>query len=219
MELFGYYKEAVDKRYALIAAGGDAPDDLMSAFITAESEGNKLTREEVVLFCITLVVAGAETTTYLLGNLVDVLVDDPALYDRLREDRTLVRPFIEESLRRDGPVQRLHRVCVKDTELGGAKIKAGDWVAIFHASANRDPAVWDKPNEFILNRPNIGKHATFGHGVHHCMGIGVARNEAASFVEGLLDRYTRIEPAGERRRQTGGLLNYGLETCPVRLVQ
>ena len=218
VELFSYYKEAVDRRYALIESGADAPDDLMSAFITAEADGGKLTREEVVLFCITLVVAGAETTVYLLGNLLDVLADDPALYAKLREDRTLIRPFIEESLRRDGPVQRLHRVCVKDVEIGGAKIKEGDWVAIFHASANRDPAVWENPNDFILNRPNIGKHATFGHGIHHCMGAGIARNEAATLIDGLLDRYKAIEPAGERVRQRGGLLNYGLETCPVRLV-
>lgn len=219
VELFTYYVNAVNERYADIESGKNVPDDLLSAFIKAEADGNKLTKDEVVRFCLTLVVAGAETTTYLLGNLIDVLIDEPVLYKQIREDRTLVRAFIEESLRRDGPPQRLFRVCAQDTELGGANIKAGDWVAIFFGSGNRDPEVWDAPDEFRLNRPNIGKHLTFGHGVHHCMGAGIARNEAAQLVNGILDRYSRLEAAGERRRQRGGLLNYGLDTCPVRFVR
>lgn len=218
IDLWNYYQSAVDERYTDIQAGKPVPDDLMSAFIQAEADGVSLTNEEVVRFCLTLVVAGAETTGYLLGNLIDVLVDDAELYDRLRSDRTLVRAFIEESLRRDGPVQRLHRVCTQDYELGGATIRAGDWVAIFHASANRDPAVFDRPNDFILKRPNMIKQATFGHGIHHCMGAGIARNEAAQMINSLLNRYSRIEPAGDRVRQRGGLLNYGLETCPINLV-
>ena len=216
VELWNYFQERVNERYRDIEVGKEVPDDLLSAFIQAEADGNVLTREEVVRFCLTLVVAGAETTTYLLGNLIDALVSEPGLYDQIHQNRTLVRPFIEESLRRDGPVQRLHRVCVQDTMIGETKISAGDWVAIFHASANRDPSIWDCPNDFVLKRPNIAKHATFGHGVHHCMGAGIARNEAAELINAILDRYSAIEPAGERRRQRGGLLNYGLETCPVR---
>lgn len=219
VELWMYFQERVNERYGEIEAGKPVPDDLMSAFIRAEADGQVLTREEVVRFCLTLVVAGAETTTYLLGNLIDALVSEPGLYDQIREDRTLVRAFIEESLRRDGPVQRLHRVCVQDTMIGETKIAAGDWVAIFHASANRDPSVWERPDAFILKRPNIAKHATFGHGVHHCMGAGIARNEAAELINAILDRYSAIETAGERRRQRGGLLNFGLETCPVRFVE
>ena len=191
----------------------------MSAFIQAEAEGKSLTKDEVIRFCLTLVVAGAETTGYLLGNLIDVLADRPDVFSLLKEDRTQIRAFIEESLRRDGPVQRLHRVCVQDYEIGGAQIKAGDWVAIFHASANRDPAVFENPNEFILGRPNMGKQMTFGHGIHHCMGSGIARAEATHLLNGILDRCTAIKPAGERKRQRGGLLNYGLETCPVEFVR
>lgn len=218
VELWQYYQDAVSQRYQDIERGADTPDDLMTAFIKAESEGQKLTREEVVRFCVTLVVAGAETTGYLLGNLIDVLVDEPHFFEQLASDRDLVRPFIEESIRRDGPIQRLHRECLEDTEISGTKIKAGEWVAIFFASGNRDPDVWESPDEFRLNRPNINRHLTFSHGIHHCMGTGVARNEASIMVNGLLDRYSRIEDNGPRVRQTGGLLNYGLETCPVRFV-
>lgn len=218
VELWNYYEAAVTERYEDIARGVEPPDDLMTAFIRAESEGQKLSREEVVRFCVTLVVAGAETTAYLLGNLIDVLVEEPHFFDALSAERSLVRPFIDESIRRDGPIQRLHRECVRDTELGGAHIRAGDWVAIFFASANRDPAMWDEPDRFILGRPNLNRQLTFSHGIHHCMGAGVARNEAKIMLNGLLDRYRGIEAAGERKRQTGGLLNYGLETCPIRFL-
>lgn len=219
VDLWSYFSAAVERRYDEITSGHTVPDDLMSAFIRAEADGNTLTKEEVVRFCLTLVVAGAETTGYLLGNLIDALVSETGLFEQVKADRTLVRPFIEESLRRDGPVQRLHRVCTQDTMIGDANIKAGDWVAVFHASANRDPEVFENPDEFVLKRPNVGKHTTFGHGIHHCMGAGIARNEAAQMINSILDRYSAIEAAGERKRQRGGLLNYGLETCPVRFVE
>lgn len=219
IDLWTYFSDAVDRRYAEIERGKSVPDDLTSAFIQAEEDGTSLTKEEVVRFCLTLVVAGAETTGYLLGNLIDALVSEDGLFEQIRADRTLVRPFIEESLRRDGPVQRLHRVCIQDTTIGEANIKAGDWVAVFHASANRDPDVFENPDELILRRANVGKHVTFGHGIHHCMGAGIARNEAAQMINSILDRYSNIEPAGERKRQRGGLLNFGLETCPIRFVE
>ena len=219
-DLFEYYTNKVAERYKFLADGGTPTDDLMTAFITAEAEGSKLTKEEVVLFCITLVVAGAETTGYLLGNLVATFVERPDLFAALKQDRSLVRPYIEESLRRDGPIQRLHRECVQDTEVAGQLIRAGEWVAVFFASANRDPAVFENPNEFILKRPNVGKHLTFSHGIHHCMGAGIARNEAEKMLNGILDRYSAVEAGdGPMVRQTGGLLNYGLHKCPVKFVE
>ncbi len=218
-EVAAYYGYAVAERYHDIGKGVTPPDDLMTAFIQAEHEGAKLTREEVTRFCITLVVAGAETTAYLLGNLVCTLATEPGFFSMLKEDRSLVRPFIEESLRRDGPPQRLFRIAKEDIDVGGAQVREGDWVAIFYAAANHDPEVFENPSQFILNRPNINKHLTFGHGIHHCMGAGIARVEADKMINGLLDRYSQIVPGTEEmRRQTGGLLNYGLERCPVRLV-
>ena len=215
-----YYTDAVSERYGEIERGRNVPDDLMTAFIQAEADGQKLSKEEVILFCITLVVAGAETTGYLLGNLVCALVEEPGLFDALKKDRSLVRPFIEESLRRDGPPQRLFRIATQDVSLGGVNISAGDWVALFYAAANRDPAVFPNPDAFILGRPNVGRQMTFGHGIHHCLGSGVARLEADRMVNGLLDKCSRIEAGrAPMKRQTGGLLNYGLESCPIVLVR
>lgn len=218
-ELAAYFSIAVDQRLTDLEAGNRVEDNLMTAFIQSEFEGERLTPEEVKRFCITLVVAAAETTVYFLGNLVATFLEQPELYALLRADRSLVRPFIEESLRRDGPPQRLFRVALEDCQVGEAQVRAGDWVALFFAAANRDPAVFERPDEFILNRPNIGKHLTFGHGIHSCMGSRVARMEADKLLNGLLDHFKAIEPGNSPpQRQTGGLLNYGLESLPVRLV-
>lgn len=215
-EIAQYYSDAVDQRIKDLEKGAPVPDDLMSAFILSEFQGNKLSLDEIKRFCVTLVVAGAETTVYFLGNLMAVFLEQPTLFQQLKEDRTLVRPFMEECLRRDGPPQRLFRVALEDYEVGGAKVKQGDWVAVFFAAANRDPSVFENPDEFILNRPNIKRHLTFGHGIHHCMGSSIARMEADKLLNGVLDHYSAIKPGATAPvRQNGGLLNYGLETCPV----
>ena len=218
LELFQYYTGKVAECYAAIERGETVPDTLMAAFIRAEDEGQQLSKEEVVLFCITLVVAGAETTTYLLGNLVSTLEEEPELFEQLKQDRSLIRPFIEESLRRDGPPQRLFRVATQDCEHGGVQIKEGQWVAFFMAAANRDPDMFEDPDKFILNRPNIGKHVTFGHGIHHCLGSAVARMEAEKMLDVILDNCSGIEAGSQaKKRQTGGLLTYGLQSLPVVL--
>ncbi len=219
LELMAYYSDAVDQRISDMSAGIDPPDDVMTAMLTTDYQGKKLSVDEVKRFCLTLVVAGAETTVYLLGNLIANFLERPDLYQALRRDRNLVRPYIEETLRRDGPPQRLFRVALSDYEISGVNVKRGDWVAIFFAAANRDPGVFEKPDELILNRENIKRHLTFGHGIHHCMGARSARMETDKLINGLLDRFSRIEPgAGPLRRQEGGLLNYGLESCPVILI-
>ena len=216
LEIAQYYSEAVDARIAAIARGEPVGDDLMTAFIQSEFEGERLTAEEVKRFCITLVVAGAETTVYFLGNLVATFLELPHLYQQLRQDRTLVRPFIEESLRRDGPPQRLFRVATSDCQVGETRVRAGDWVALFYAAANRDPSVFENPDQFIMNRPNANRHMTFGHGIHSCMGARIARMEADKLLNGLLDHFSSVEAADAApQRQTGGLLNYGLDSLPV----
>jgi len=219
-EIAEYYTNAVLQRAEDMKNGKEFPDDLMSAFLQAEHEGEKLTMEEVIRFCITLVVAGAETTVYFLGNLVHNLVMYPELFDQLKADRSLIRPFMEETLRRDGPVQRLFRVATRDCDVGGVTVKKGDWVALFFSSANRDPEVFENPNELILHRPNVKRHMTFGQGIHFCMGLNVARMEGDKMLNGILDAFSKVLPGDEPMvRQSGGLLNYGLDKCPVKLVR
>lgn len=218
-ELFHYFVAKVGERYSDIEAGKEVTDDLMTAFITAEYEGNGLSKEEVVLFCITLVVAGAETTTYFLGNLMGVMLEDSSWFERLKQDRSLIRPFMEECLRRDGPPQRLFRCVLKDCEVGGQVIKAGDWVAFFMAAANHDESVFENPEQFILGRKNVSKHVTFGRGIHHCLGAPLARIEAEIMLNTMFDKCAAVEGSlANSSRQSGGLLAYGFSTLPLKLV-
>ena len=193
---------------------------LLTGFIEAKAEdGRMLTPEEVVRFCITMVAGGAESSVYLLGNQVAAMLEFPELYQKMRADRSLVRPFLEESIRRDGPIQRLFRECTQDTEIKGQKMKKGDWVCVFFGAGNHDPKVFENPHEFILNRPNVGKNLTFSHGIHHCIASMVARNEAAGMINGILDRYKAVEPGnGPVVYQDKGFINYGPEKCPVNFI-
>jgi cytochrome P450 len=218
-ELFHYFVSKVELRDRAIANGEEVPDDLMSAFIRAECDGDVLTKDEVVLFCITLVVAGAETTTYFLGNLMGVLLEDKSWFDKLKQDRRLIRPFMEECLRRDGPPQRLFRVVKEDCEIAGQPIKAGEWIAFFMAAANHDESMFPEPEKFIINRPNISRHLTFGRGIHHCLGAPLARVEGEILLNTLLDTCAGIGGSLDAsRRQSGGLLAYGFASLPVRLL-
>ena len=218
-EMFQYYTDQVEERYDQVKRGV-ASDNLLTGFIEAKSEdGRQLSPEEVVRFCITMVAGGAESSVYLLGNQVAAMLEMPDLYQKMRQDRSLVRPFLEESIRRDGPIQRLFRECTEDTEVSGVKIREGDWVCVFFGSGNHDPSVFENPKEFILNRPNVGKNLTFSHGIHHCIASLVARNEAASMINGILDRYSRVEPGnGPVIYQDKGFVNYGPAKCPVNFV-
>lgn len=218
-EMLAYYTDQVDQRIEQIKRG-EAQDDLLTGFIIAEADdGRRLTPEEVVRFCITMVAGGAESSVYLLGNQVAAMLEMPELYQQMRQDRSLVRPFLEECIRRDGPIQRLFRECTEDTVVGGTEMKKGDWVCVFFGSGNRDPRVFERPDEFIMNRPNVGKNLTFSHGIHHCIAAIVARNEAAAMINGILDRYERIEPGdGPIVYQDQGFVNYGPKSLPVNLI-
>ena len=219
VELHEYYTAQVAERYDMIKRGL-ADDDLLTGFITAEGDnGRKLTPEEVVRFCITMVAGGAESSVFLIGNQVAAMLEMPELYQQMREDRSLVRPFLEESIRRDGPIQRLFRETLEDTEIAGTPIKKGEWVCVFFGAGNHDPEMFENPHEFILHRPNVGKNLTFSHGIHHCIASLVARNEAAGMINGILDRYKAVEPGdGPVTYQDRNFINFGPSSCPVNFV-
>ena len=123
-------------------------DDLITALVEAEIDGESLQDWEILGFCILLLIAGNETTTNLLSNMLNVLVDRPDLWHRLREDRNLVDTVIEETLRYESPVQRLFRTTTRDVNFSGVHIAQGSRVTIFYGAANRDPKEFPNPDEF-----------------------------------------------------------------------
>lgn len=198
--------------------GEDVEDaaDLISALLRAEVDGQRLTPEEIVRFCVTLVVAGSETTTFLIGNLLHALAREPQVQKRVRADRSLLNIFIEETMRLDGPPQRLFRIATRDVEIDGKVIRAGDWVALFFGSANRDPAVFPDPGRLDLDRPNIRQQLSLGHGLHFCLGAALARLEVMSVLNAVLDRYSTITVTDDPgTKQTASLLTHAYVRLPL----
>ncbi len=193
-------------------------EDLISALLRAAVDGQRLTPEEIVRFCVTLVVAGSETTTFLIGNLLHAMAREPQLTARMRDDRTLLNVFVEETMRLDGPPQRLFRIATRDVEVAGQLIRQGDWVALFFGSANRDPEVFPNPNVLDLDRPNIRRQLSLGHGLHFCLGASLARMEVLAVLNAVLDRYRVIALTDDPgTKQTASLLTHAYVRLPLHL--
>jgi cytochrome P450 len=159
-------------------------------------------------------IAGNETTTNLLGNLLHRLAGAPASWAALRADPELLEAAIEESLRVDSPAQMVIRRATEDVALGAGTIAAGDLVMVYLASANRDPGRWADPAAFEPGRER-GRHVAFGHGVHACIGAPLARIEAKAAMQALLARFAAIERGSEQGRRLAGGLLFGFRSLPV----
>ena len=136
-----------------------------------------------------LITGGLTTTSQLLGNLLHQLFTVPGLEDRLRSDPSALPTAIEESLRLAPPVMFVPRGCLRDTEVDGTVLEAGQRVVMGTACANRDEAVFDHGDDFDVDRENAGDHLTFGHGPHVCPGAPMARNVARIAVTAFLAHF------------------------------
>ncbi len=170
-------------------------DDLISALVHAHQDDEPFTMEELQDLMHQLVTGGFETTTAALGTGMWLLLRHPDQMELLRADRSLLRNFIEESLRFDSPVAGLWRTAVTDTRLGGVDIPEGAQVMARYAAANRDAAVFDGPDRFDITRENANQHLAFGLGNHFCIGAALARAELMSAFTAILDRMEDIELA------------------------
>jgi cytochrome P450 len=172
-------------------------DDLISKVVNAEVDGEQLSDEDIAGFCMLLMIAGNETTTNLLSNLLHYAASHPGLWEELRADRGKIDAAIEEILRYDAPVQFVFRTVTKDMNLHGQKLRAGDLAILLMGSANRDTAQHEAPDEFRLDRaPN--SHLTFGLGIHFCIGAPLGRMEARMGLEALLDRFSAVRHGAVR---------------------
>ncbi len=191
-------------------------DDIISILVAAE-EGDALSEHEFNLFVLLLAVAGNETTRNGISHGVLALMEHPDQWARLKADPSLVDSAVEEILRWATPVNLFRRTATCDVELHGQLIRENESVVMFYASANRDEAVFDRPDRFDIGRsPN--PHVTFGGGgPHFCLGANLARLEMRTLFDELVRRCDHIEPAGEVQRLRSSFIN-GIKTLPVRLV-
>ena len=189
-------------------------DDLLGRMVAAEAEGDKLSSSELLTTCVTLLTAGHETTTNLIGNGLSTLLRHPEQLARLRADEGLMPAAIEEMLRYESPLQRNPRVVAEDLEFGGQHLRKGDFVLQILASANHDPEVFTDPDRFDISRqPN--RHLAFGLGIHFCLGAPLARIEAPVVIGTVLRRFPELRLVDERPDwQEHGLLR-SLRTMPV----
>jgi cytochrome P450 len=204
-----YLRPVVEKRRS------EPTDDLISRLVEGEVDGQRLSDEELISFLRLLVVAGAETTYHLMGSALFGLLAQPGALARVREDRALVAPLLDEALRWESPVQIVTRETTEATALGGVEIPAGASVILGVGSANRDERRFEDPDRFDLQRPD-NEHLAFGLGKHYCAGSRLAYLEAQVGLEALLDRLPglRREPGAESR--IVGLAFRGPDRLPVR---
>jgi cytochrome P450 len=141
-----------------------------------------------------LVIAGSDSTGNLIGNAVRLLAEHPELQARIRAEPALIPAYLEEVLRFESPFRGHFRVATRHTTLGGAEIHEGARLFLMWGSANRDPEVFDRPDDLVLGRPNVGEHFGFGWGVHRCVGAPLARLEARLALDLLLAATSHIAP-------------------------
>jgi cytochrome P450 len=195
---------AADQELSQIAADmiawkrANPADDLLTALIQAEDDGDVLGDDELVAQTLLLYIAGHETTVNLIAGGTLALLRHPAQLALLRADPALVGNAVEEMLRYDSPVQASRRITLEPVEVGGTVIPAGAFVMASLGSANRDEQFWGADaGELRIDRENARQHVSFGAGPHHCLGASLARLEASIAFEHLVGRFPDLALDGE----------------------
>ena len=190
LAVYGWMSEQLER------PGDSAVDGILGAVSSVIAAGD-LDLAVGLTILHTLLSAGGESTTSLLGNAAHMLAAKPELQRRLRDEPALVAPFIEEMLRLESPFRYHLRHVPRTTELGGVTIPAGSTMLLFWGAANRDPAEYERPDEVVLDRPSPRHHLAFGRGIHLCVGAPLARLEAEVILMQFLRRTTdfTLDPA------------------------
>ena len=190
-------------------------DDIVSALVQAEDEGERLTERETLNMLRLLLIAGNETTTNLIGNGMLALLRNPDQLQRLREDPGLIPSAVEELLRFDSPVQATFRRALADCEVNGFALRRRDNLVVLVGSANRDADAFADPDRLDVGRGEAA-HLSFGRGIHHCLGAPLARLEGRIVLEMLLERFPRIELRDGSPRFRKSIVLRGLRSLPLR---
>jgi cytochrome P450 len=191
-------------------------EDLLTAFVEVEDEGERLSHDELLATCLILLIAGHETTANLIGLGTLALLRDRDTLARLRNDPTLVAGATDELLRYDSPVQFTARTTLAPIEIAGTLIPEAQRVMVFLASANRDPERFAEPDRLVPDRsPN--PHLSFGGGIHFCLGAPLARLEARIAFAGLTQLGLELELGWEDLEWRHALPIRGLKSLPVRI--
>ncbi|MCI0831996.1 MAG: cytochrome P450 [Chloroflexi bacterium] len=211
-----YFRELIARR------GDDRPPDILSALLTAEEEGDKLSERELLSTCTMILIAGHETTVNLIGNGILQLLRHPDQLAKFQERPEVLAPHVvEEVLRFDPPVQFDGRNCIKQTEVGGVTIAPGEFVMTLIGAANRDPEHFEDPDTFDVTRGErdsaADRHLAFGFGIHYCLGAPLARIEGEIALRSFVQRFPDARLLDERPQYRAQITLRGLENLRVGL--
>jgi cytochrome P450 len=205
-----FFRELIAERRA------DPRDDVVSAMIAARDDAGSLSEDELIATCMLILFGGHETTTSLLTNSINALLDHPDQLERLRAEPALIESAVEEFLRYDGPSNSIARVVAADHPLGDKVLRQGERVFAMVNAANRDPRQFERPQALDLGRsPN--RHLTFGFGIHFCLGAPLARLEGQACVAALLERFPRLSRGDGGVEWLDAMVMRGLTRLPLRL--
>ncbi|WP_421937095.1 cytochrome P450 [Phenylobacterium sp.] len=189
-------------------------DDLASVIANGQIDGQPLGHLEAMSYYIIAATAGHDTTSSTTAGALWALAERPAQFRAVKQDPSLIKGLVEESIRWETPVKHFMRTATADTELAGRKIAKGDWLMLSYPSGNRDEAVFDNPFDFDVTRAN-NKHVAFGYGAHVCLGQHLARMEMRILWEELLPRLESVELDGQPRRMEASFV-CGPKSVPIR---
>lgn len=189
-------------------------DDLLSALVAVEEQGDVLSEHELFATSMLILIAGNETTTNLIGNGLLALMRHPDQLARLRADPDLIRFAVEELLRYDSPVQATFRIAREETSIGDVPIGRGERVTVVLGAANRDPAQFPEPDRLDLGRTDR-RHLAFAHGPHFCLGAALARLEGQIAIATTLERFPQLRLATECPAWKPLFAFRGLQSLPL----
>jgi cytochrome P450 len=229
-DVLTWYRDIVDAVHS-VTAGEAVPESGLEAFaqlrdavsrngphsrfLASVSEDGSLTSDEIASNIAVLLFGGIVTAESSTAIALRYLLADPALSELLRHDRSLVRPFVEETLRLEPSAAAVDRYATRQVEAGGVSIGSGDLVRISLSAANRDPRVFTDPDRLDLTRPNTAQHLTFARGPHSCLGVHLARLEIAVVINALFDDVAGV--AGDGLDPVEGLVFRAPATVRARV--
>ena len=210
LECLEYFTELWNQR-----VNAEPSYDMVSMLAHGEATRN-MSPYEYLGNLLLLIVGGNDTTRNSMSGSVLALNLFPEQDAKLRANPKLIPGMVSETIRWQTPLAHMRRRALVDTKLAGQQIKAGDKVVMWYVSGNRDDAVFERPDEFVIDRPNVRKHLSFGYGIHRCMGSHLAELQLRVLWEEILERFEKIEVVGEPER-TRSVFVKGYTSLPVRL--
>jgi len=197
----------------------NAPESDRLDLVTALANGaatENMNPMEYLGTLVLLIVGGNDTTRNSISGGVLALNENPAEYQKLRDNRELIPNMVSEMIRWQTPLAHMRRTATRDTELAGKQIKKGDKVVMWYVSGNRDDTVIDRANEFLIDRKSARQHLSFGWGVHFCVGSRLAEMQLRILWEEVMERHRKVEVVGEPIRVRSAFVK-GFEKLPVRV--